>query len=290
MNIKNEIAIDKNALARAVRSPLEAYYKAVKATGYDGSTERPGDWEMNEELCKAIRKSKYVSQHLDWLYVVELVYVVLDNHPPLKPAEFAEELERLLVATEGHRDYLAIFPLSFKPTMSFGFPVVRKSVVKSRVIGKFTISPAVTSSKALNKIVANHGFPVINELSFQHATRTSNGAFSRGMVVTFNIHGAEDQLRGNADIEFSFFRRLIEVFGSLFGDGCSGFGSGTSVNHFFLLNKTGGELRRIPTRAPSFVDLTLSANLFQAIGRPAFDNFLSKVSSAPTFAHQGVVS
>jgi hypothetical protein len=280
MNMKNEIAIDKNAVARAVRMPLEAYYKAMEATGYDGSMERPGDWEENEELCKAIGKSQYVSRHLDWLYVVELVYVVLDNHPPLKPAEFAEELEKLIVATAGHRDYLAIFPLSFKSTMILGLPGVRKSVVKSRVIGKFTISPAVPSSKALNKIVAKHGFPLIDESSFQHAMRTSNGAFSREMVVTFDIHGAEDQLRWNADIEFRFFRRLIEIFGSLFGDGHSGFGSSTSVNHFFLLNKTNGELRRFPTRAPSFVDLPLSANLFQAIGRPVFNDFLSKVSSS----------
>jgi hypothetical protein len=53
-----------------------------------------------------------------------------------------------------------------------------------------------------------------------------------------------------------------------------------SVNHFFLLNKTNGELRRFPTRAPSVADLTLSASLLQAIGRPAFKEFLSKVSSS----------
>jgi len=280
MNMKHEIAIDKNAVARAVRTPLEAYYKAVEATGYDGSTERPGGWEVNEDLCKAIGKSKYVSRHLDWLYVIEIVYAVLDNHPPLKPDAFAEELEKLIVATAGHRNYLAIFPLSFRPAMSFSLPGVRRSVIKRRVIGKFTISPAVPSSKALNKIVEKHGFPIIDESSFQHAMRTSNGAFSREMVVTFDIHGAEDQLRWNADFEFSFFRRLIEVFGSLFGDEHSGFGSGTSVNHFFLLNKTNGELRRFPTRAPSFVDLPISEKLFAAIGRPAFNDFLSKVSSS----------
>ncbi|MBR8086628.1 hypothetical protein KDX23_28255 [Burkholderia vietnamiensis] len=278
--MKNEITIDKNAVARAVRTPLEAYYKAVADTGYDGSTERPADWEMNEELGRAIARSKYVSKHLDWFYVVELAYVVLDSHPPLKPTEFAEELEKLIVATASHRDYLAIFPLSFRPAMNFSFPRARKSVVKSRAIGKFNVSPAIPSSKALNKIVAKHGFPLIDEPSFQHAMRTSNGAFSRDMVVTFDIHGAEDQLRWNADIEFTFFRRLIEVFGSLFGDGRSGFGSGISVNHFFLLNKVNGDLRRLPTRAPSFVDLPLSAALFQAIGRPAFNDFLSKVSSS----------
>jgi len=277
--MKNEIAIDKKAVARAVRTPLEVYYKAVEATGYDGSTERPGDWEMNEELCKAIAKSKYVSQHLDWFYVIEHVYAVLDNHPPLKPAEFAEELEKLIVATAGHRDYLAIFPLSFRPAMSSAIPGIRKPVVKNRAVGKFSISPAVPSSKALNKIVAKHGFPLIDDSNFQHAMRTSNEAFSRDMVVTFDIHGAEDQLRWNADIGFSSFRRLIEVFGSLFGDEPSGFGIGISVNHFFLLNKANGELRRFPTRTPSYVNLPLSATLFQAIGRPAFNNFLSKVSS-----------
>ncbi|MFS8977251.1 HEPN domain-containing protein [Cupriavidus necator] len=280
MNMKNEITIDKNAVARAVRTPLEAYYKAVQATGYDGSTERPGDWEENEDLCKAIVKSKYVSRHLDWFYVIALVYDVLDNHPPLKPSEFAEELEKLIIATARHRDYLAIFPLNFNPAMSFSLRDARNSVVKSSVIGKFTVSPSAPSSKTLNKIVAKHGFPLIDDSSFQHAMRTSNGAFSREMLVTFDIHGAEDQLRWNADIEFSFFRRLIEIFGCLFGDGRSGFGSGTSVNHFFLLNKANGQLRRFPTRTPSFVDLPLSANLFQAIGRPSFNDFLSKVSSS----------
>lgn len=110
--------------------------------------------------------------------------------------------------------------------------------------------------------------------------RTSNGAFSREMVVTFDIHGAEDQLRWNADIKFSLFRRLLEVFGTLFGDMRSGFGHSTSVNHFFLLNKTNGKLRRFPTRAPSFVNLTLSVSLLQAIARPTFNDFLSKISSS----------
>lgn len=280
MNIKIGIAIDKNAVARAVRAPLNAYYEAVEATRYDGSTERPGDWEVNEDLCKAIGKSEYVNRHMDWLYVVDLVYSVLDSHPQLKPDEFAEELEKLIVATADYRDYLAIFPLSFKSTLSFGLPSVRKTVVKSRVIGKFTISPAAPSSRALNKIIKKHGFPLIDESSFQHAMRTSNGAFSREMVVTFKIHGTEDQLRWSADTEFRFFRRLIEVFGSLFGDGRSDFGSVAPVNHFFLLNETSGEFRRFPTRAPSVVDLPLSDKLFQAIGRHAFNDFLSKVSSS----------
>lgn len=283
--MKNEITIDKNAVARAVRTPLEAYYKAVAATGYDGGAERPGDWEENEELCKAVVKSKYVSRHLDWFYVIALVYAVLDNHPPLKPSEFAEELEKLIVATAGQRDYLAIFPLNFKPAMSFFFPGARKSVVKNRTIGKFTISPAAPSVKALNKIVTKHGFPLVDEANFQHAMRTSNGAFSREMLVMFSIHGAEDQLRWNADVEFTLFRRLIEVFGSLFGEGGSGFDPGISVNHFFLLNKVDGELRRFPTRVPSFIEFPLSASLFQAIGRPAFNDFLSNVSSSNETMH-----
>lgn len=280
MNMNNQIVIDKKAVARAARAPLEAYNNAVKATGYDGSTERPGNWEFNEDLGHAIWKSKYVSQHLDWLYVVELVYIVLDSHPPLKPDAFAEELEKLIAATADQRDYLAIFPLGFKPAMSLSLPGARKPVVKSRVIGKFTISPAVPSSKALNKIVAKHGYPLVDESDFHHAMMTSNQSFSRGIVVTFDIHGAEDRLRWNAQIEFTFFRRLLEVFGSLFGDERSGFGSGTSVNHFFLLNKTNGELRRLPTRMSSFVEQPLSKSLFQAIGRPAFNDFLSKVSSS----------
>ncbi|HWW69515.1 MAG TPA: hypothetical protein VN089_06225 [Duganella sp.] len=278
--MKNEINIDKNAVARVVRVPLDAYYRAVEATGYDGSIERPGDWETNEELCRALSKSKYISRHLDWMYVIQLIYCVLDNHSPLNPSQFAEELEKLIVATADQRDYLAIFPLSFKPTMNSLLFRVQESVVKNRAIGKFTISPAVSSSKALNKIVAKHGFPLINESDYQHAMRTSGEAFSKGMLVTFEIHGAEDQLRWNAGNEFSFFRRLIEVFGCLFGNGPTGFGSSTSVNHFFLLNKTDGVIRRFPTRTPSSIALPLNDGLFRAICRPAFGDFLSKVSSS----------
>lgn len=280
MNMQSEITIDKNAVSRAVRVPLETYYKEVEENGYDGSMERPGNWEANEDICKAIGKSKYVSRHLDWLYVIELIYAVLDNNPPLKPSEFAEELEKLIVATADHRDYLAIFPLSFKPTIGFFLTRNRKPVAKKKKIGKFIVSPATPSHKTLNKIIDKHGFPHIDESCFLHAMRTSNAAFSRDMVITFEIHGAEEQLRWNAENQFSFFRRLIEVFGSLFGDGRSGLNSGTTVNHFFLLNKISGELRRFTTRAPSYINLPLSADLFQAIGRTDFKDFLSRVSSS----------
>ncbi|MFS2049375.1 hypothetical protein ACEN9J_15890 [Variovorax sp. Varisp41] len=280
IKMPKDITIDKDSVARAVRAPLEAYYKEVKATGYDGSTERPGNWEEDEALGKALSKSKYVARHLDWLYVVQLMYSVLDNNQPLKAVDFAEKLEKLIVATASQRDYLAIFPLSFKPTITFGISKLRKSVVRRKAIGKFTISPSAPTTKALNVITTKHGFPKLDEWDFQHAMRTSNKAFSRDMVVTFDVHGAEDQLRWNADFEFTHFRRLVELFGVLFGDARSGFVPSTSVNHFFLLNKTTGELRRFPTRAPSLVDLPLDKALFQAIGRHGFNDFLSGLSTS----------
>ena len=278
--MQKNISINKDAVARAIREPLKAYYEEVDATGYDGSTVRPGYWEENEALCNALAKSPYVSQHLDWLYLVELIFVVLDHHPPLKAAEFAEELEKLIVATAASRDYLAIFPLSFKPMMTLGLRGTSESVVKRKNIGQFTVSPGARTAKALSKITARHGFPAIDESDFQHAMRTSNKALARDMVVTFDVHGAEDQLRWNAEISVTHLRRLIEVFGVLFGGKQSTFGTGTPVNHFFLLNKSNGELRRLPTRASSFVDRTLDKCLFQSLGRPAFNDFLSKLSSS----------
>ena len=191
--MQTEITIDKNAVSRAVRGPLEAYYKEVAVNGYDGSAERPGNWEANEDICKAIGKSKYVYRHLDWLYVIELIYAVLDNNPPLKASDFAAELEKLIVATADHRDYLAIFPLSFKPTIGFFLTRNRKPIVKKKEIGEFIVSPATPSHKTLNKIIDKYGFPHIDESSFLHAMRTSNAAFSRDMVITFKIHGAEEQ-------------------------------------------------------------------------------------------------
>jgi hypothetical protein len=278
--MQKDISIDKAAVTRAVRAPLEAYYKDVAATGYDGTSMRPGNWEEDESLFKALVKSKYVSQHLDWLYVVELIYSVLDHNPELTPAAFAEKLEKLIVATASHRDYLAVFPLSFRPSISYYLPGRPRSLTRRRSIGRFVISPPTPTSKALSRITVSHGFPEIGESDFQHAMRTSNKAFTRDMVVTFAVHGAQDQLRWTAEIAFTHFRRLIEVFDALFGGEPAGFGSAMSVNHFFLLNKTNGELRRFPTRAPSVADLTLSASLLQAIGRPAFKEFLSKVSSS----------
>jgi len=278
--VQKKISINKDAVARAIREPLEAYYQEVAATGYDGSTVRPGEWEENEALCNALAKSPYVSQHLDWLYVVELIFVVLDHHPPLKAAKFAEELEKLIIATAGDRDYLAIFPLSFKPMKTFGLRGTSERMVKRKTIGQFTISPGVTTAKALSRITARHGFPAVDESYFQHAMSTSNKALTREMIVTFDIHGAEDQLRWNAEIAVTHLRRLIEVFSVLFGRDRSSFGKGTPVNHFFLLNKSNGELRRLPTRAPSFVDRILDIGLFQSLGRPAFNDFLSKVSSS----------
>lgn len=278
--MQKKISINKDAIARAIREPLEAYYKEIAATSYNGSTERPGNWEENEALCNALAKSPYVSQHLDWLYLVELIFAVLDHHPPLKAAKFAEELEKLIIATAGDRDYLAIFPLSFKPMMTFSLRRTSDSVVKRKNIGQFTISPGAPTAKALSKITARHGFPAINESDFGHAMRTANKALARDMLVTFEVHGAEDQLRWNAEFSFTRLRWLIEVFSVLFGEGRSSFGTGTPVNHFFLLNKSTGELRRLPTRAPSFVDRTLDKALFQSLGRPAFDDFLAKLSSS----------
>lgn len=275
--MKTHISINKVTVAQAVSKSLETYNNAVAAKKYDGSTERPGNWEENEALFNALVKSPYVAKHLDWLYLVELMFSVLDHYPPMKAKKFAEELEKLIVATADHRDYLAIFPLSFESMIAFSLGGKSASVVKRKTLGQFTISPGASSAIDLSKITARHGFPSVDKHDFLHAMQTSKNSLAREMLVTFEVHGAEDQLRRNAQIPVTHFRRLIEVFGVLFGAARSGFDRGTPVNHFFLLNKMNGDLRRMPTRVPSYVGRSLNQDLLRALVRPAFNDFLSKL-------------
>lgn len=274
-----DITIDRSAVTRAIRKPLEAYYKAVGSGGYDGSSERPGNWEEDEELFKSIYKSKYVSRHLDWLYVVQIIFAVIDNFPPLRPDEFAEKLEQTIAETAGQRDYLAIVPLAFKTP--FGFPHTRKSPLSRPVIiGEFTFSPAASSVKAINKIIAKHKFPPIDDSDFGHATRTSRDALSREVLVSFNAHGAEDWLRFSVESKFRVVLRLIEVFANLFGDISPSFGQTRAVNHFFLLSKTTAKLRRFPTIKSLSLDFELSVSLLSSMKRPEFNDFYIDISSS----------
>lgn len=279
MKRNEEIKIERGAVARAVRKPLEAYYAAIGPGGYDGRSERPGNWEENEELFAAIYKSKYVSRHLDWLYVLQIVYAVIDQHPPLSPDQFAEKFEAAIAATVGQRDYLAIVPVAFKAP--FDLPHLRKQALgKSAVIGEFTFSPPAPSVKAINKIIGKHGFPLIEESDFTHAARTSFGAFSDEILVTFNAHGAQDWLRFSVESKSRTLCRLIEVFASLFADTRPSFGETRSVNHFFLLSKTTGGLRRIPTIKPLSFDFELSAALWHSIKRKELNDFFTDVFSS----------
>ncbi len=279
MEERKKITIDKNAVSRAIRKPLEAYYKAVGPNGYDGSFERPGNWEEDEELFKSIFKSKYVSRHLDWLYVLQIVFAVIDHHPQLSPAQFAEKLEETIAETAGQRDYLAIVPLAFRTP--FGFPHLRKPSLGRRVIlGEFTFSPPAPSVKSINKIIVNHEFPPISESDFVHATRTSHDAFSREILVTFDAHGDEDRLRFSVESKFRALCRLIEVFANLFANTRTGFGNTRAVNHFFLLSKTTGELRRFPTIKSLSFDFELSTELLSSLKRPEFNFFFTNLISS----------
>ncbi|NOK48648.1 hypothetical protein GTH10_14955 [Burkholderia thailandensis] len=280
MDDQKEIKLDKGAVSRAIRKPLETYYQAVGPSGYDWLSERPGNWEGDQELFKSIFKSKYVSTHLEWLYVLELVYAVIDHNRPLKPDEFAEKLEELLVESAGRRDYLAIIPVAFKST--FRLPGMRghHPLVRPVIIGEFTFFPAASSVKDINKIFSKHHFPLIDESDFVHATRTSRDALSREVLVTYRAHGSEDRLRFNVEIKFRTLSRLIEIFANLFVDTDSGFGQTRSVHHFFLLSKTTGELRRFSTVKPLSFDIELSAELLKVIKRPELNSFFADVSSS----------
>lgn len=266
-------------MARAIRKPLEAYYKAVGPSGYDGRSERPGNWEEDEELFKSIFKSKYVSRHLDWLYVLQIVFAVIDHYPQLSADEFAEKLEETIAETAGQRDYLAMVPLAFRTPL--GFPYLRKPPLgRPVIIGEFTFSPAASSTKAINKIIAKHKFPPINESDFRHATRTSHDAFSREILVTFNAHGAEDRLRFSVESKFRVLCRLIEVFANLFANTAPSFGQTRTVNHFFLLSRATGELRRFPVIKPLSFDFELSVSLLKSIKRPEFNEFFMDILSS----------
>lgn len=278
MDKKIEIKIEKSAVSRAVRKTLETYYNSVGPTGYNWMSERPGDWEENEELFNSIYKSKYVSRHLDWLYVLQLIYAVLDNNARLSPDEFAEKLEKIIAETSGERDYLAIVPLSFRPP--FGLHKRKAPLSRPLIIGDFTFSPAAPTVKAANKIIAKHGFPAIDASDFEHATRTSSDAFSRELLVSFGAHGAEDWLRFTVESKIRVLMRLIEVFANLFGDVKPGFGQTRSVRHFFLLNKTTKELRRLPAIKPLSLDFELNTSLLASLKKSEFEDFFDEISSS----------
>lgn len=278
MEQKQEIKIEKSTVARAARKALEAYYVAVGPTGYDWAAPRPGDWEENEELFNAIYKSKYVSSHLDWLYVCQLIYAVLDNNGQLSPNDFAEKLEKLIAETAGEREFLAIVPLAFRT--SFGFGRRAPPLNRPLVIGDFTFSPAAPTVKVMNKIIGKHGFSGIGASDFEHAKKTSQEAFSSELLVSFTAHGAEDWLRFTVESKVRVLMRLIEVFANLFGDVAMSFGQTKSVRHFFLLNKTTGELRRFPAVKPLSLDLGLESSLLTALKKPEFEEFYSAILSS----------
>ncbi len=175
-----QMTIDKNAVARAARKPLESYYASITANEGDDISERPGDWEDNEELFKAIFKSAYVSSRLDWLYVLELIYQLVDQNEKLSPEQFAAGLEEAIGATAGQREYLAI---------------------------------------------------------------------------------------------------LLEVFACLFAAPSSPLAISREANHFFLLSKTSGEFRRLPSIKPLSIDFEWSDVLLKSIKRPEFGKFFSWISS-----------
>jgi len=279
MGGRDKITIDKKAVARAIRKPLEAYYKALGQNGYDGSFERPGNWEEDEGLFKAIFKSSYVSRHLDWLYVLEIVYAVIDHHSLLSAEQFAEKLEEAIVGTTGQRDYLAIIPLGFRKP--FGFPhLIKPPLFRQFKLGEFTFSPPATSAKLLNKIIVKHNFPPVSVTDFMHAARTSHEALAREILVTVDAHGDEDRLRFSVESKFRTLSRLIEVFANLFTGTDAGFGHTGAVNHFFLLSKTTGEFRRFPTTKSLSFNFELSEELLKFLRKPDFVFFFEHLNSS----------
>lgn len=283
MKSKIQMTIDKDAVARAVRKPLETYYANIGNHENEDFSERPGDWEENEELFKSIFKSPYVNSRLDWLYVLELIYEVIDRPEQLKPEQFAIALEKAVAATAGHRDYLAIVPMAFKSP--FGFFGRKSLPPRSMQVGQFTLSPAADSKQALNKIITRHGFPEIDESDFQHASKTSRKAFSHEMLASFIAHGTEERLRFSVELQFRHMARLVELFACLFADIASPLATSRAANHLFLLSKTTGELRRLPSIKPLSIDFELSAGLLKSIKRPEFDIFFTDISSSTDSMH-----
>ena len=279
MTLRKDITLDKKAVSRAVRKPLEIYYEAVGPDGYDGRSERPGNWEYEAELITAIFKSKYVSSHLDPGYVLELVFAVLDHSPKLTADDFAEKLEQVILDTAAKRDYLAIVPLAFSEPLKF-HPLQKSSLQRPISIGDFTFSPAASSVKAINKILARHEFAPITDSQFEHAIRTTGGGLSSEILVTFNMHGAEDLLRYSVAAKFRVLCRLIELFANLFADDGASFGQTKAVNHFFLRSRTGREFRRIPTSKPLSFDFELSVELLKSIKRPELNDFFIDMFSS----------
>lgn len=279
MDGHEKIAIDKVAVARAIRKPLEMYYKTLDQNGYDGSDERPGNWEENEELFRAIFKSSYVSRHLDWLYVLEIVYAVIDHNSVLSPKQFAQKLEEAIIGTTGQRDYLAIIPLGFRKPFRFTH-LVKPTTLRAFKLGEFTFSPPAASAKLFNKMIVKQNFPPVSVTDFMHAARTSHEALTREILVTVHAHGAEDHLRFTVQSKLRTLRRLTEVFANVFTDTNASFSNTRAVNHFFLLSKTKGELRRIPTTKSLSLNFELSEELLRFLRKPDFVNFFEHLNSS----------
>jgi len=140
----------------------------------------------------------------------------------------------VLVYTADQRDYLAVVPLAFSEIYKL-HPLQKSPLLRPIGTGDITIWPSASSVKAINKILAHHGFTPISDSDFQHATRTTRESLSRKFLITFKMHGMEDRLRFNVDVKFIVLSRLIELFTNLFAPSGKGVGQTRAVNYVFPL-------------------------------------------------------
>lgn len=260
-----EHKIDIIAVSKRLEQLIPKYLDSLANEGnedYQGSFEV---FEFDEPLLKALTKTTYAAEHLDYDFFMGLIHSVIVNHGVHDPLEAAKKINEYIETTSARRDWVAIFPFTFNKLFgSFPFGKAKDQNLK---IGAFTVKTIPYDFDTLSSALKSEfNLDDLSKTDHQHQTYQGSGSINKCPLILLEVHGAQEAAFGYAKRKVKYLTNLFEVYGVLAGRKNDSWAvNEITANHVFLASKATGKIERAPLFSPTRININPDADFYESI-------------------------
>ncbi|MCO7527362.1 HEPN domain-containing protein [Pseudomonas asiatica] len=222
-------------------------------------------FEFDEPLLKALTRTKYAADHLDYDFFMGLLHSIIVNHGVHDPLEAAKQINHCIETTSARRDWVAIVPFMFNnPFDALSF---RKPKDQNLKIGAFTVKTIPYDFDALSSALKSEfNLDGLLKVDHQHQTYQGSGSIEKCPLILLEVHGAQEAAFDYAKRKVKYLTNLFEVYGVLTDCKNDSWAvNEITTNHIFLASKATGEIARAPLFSPTRININPDSDFYESI-------------------------
>ena len=295
--MKKEKKIDVSAVEKRLEFIMPKYIESLANSNNDDYQGSFHIFENDEQLLKALFRTKYSADHLDFEFFMGLIHSIVVDDEVFNPKGIANSINDYVENSNVNLNWVAVYPFVFNLQLMFPF---KNKEICHYSYGKFKIVTEALKFEEFNKVLQDDfGVKELSRSDYQHQSTQGSKSIKKCPLIMLDVHGSEDSAFNFSKYKINYLINLLEVYAVLSDShGHSWPINEIGTNHAFFVNKSTGRIIRFPVRKPTRINICPSDNFYSLLNEEFVyfsnmvfnhnDKLFTRLKSALNFFSRGL--